>query len=605
MIGNLRKRLRDSIEETTNTAASLRSALAVRVESATPRFWHHATAGAGATGTDAFLAHLGQAIEAALKATAESAEAAQEHLRFTRSALHAAVDARCDVLGVSIASAQASKAASLECELVAVDTALGRWQAESAAMREAVSSLSDADLVMQQSTVFSHLDDLEVQLQTLSTAVVEPPYVGLLADAAALLSSIAGFGRVLAPLSITAADLSLEGMPSRVRLGNPLRLHLSLGTRHAAQCAEELEVSLCMLATATHVEATVEGSGVEPQTLQVALVPDAAQRCLLVSFLIKTPCAIPGDPVFRISAMTVTGQPLPGPQFQRPVNSLRGALPTPLLQLHYSPNACTTPCISPEGRLYCPASHGPEVLVFDANGTPLLGLPVASIGLLQGARWAAYVHGDAPFLLLASSSRVVAVNPLTQAVRWTSADGSFAENHGIAVLPTLDAVIVITPGIVFAHRLSDGIRVGSLDVPGLDWFLAADTATGTVYGCVKIAKSVSVCALLCSSNGPSIEIRPEGPSAVAGALPASRPLAVVPPAPGKKVSHLVVGKFKAPELLVLSLPGLVLVHTHRLEGMKVTGLAADPWGGALAVHDVESKALHVLAWPLPGMPPLL
>jgi len=59
-----------------------------------------------------------------------------------------------------------------------------------------------------------------------------------------------------------------------------------------------------------------------------------------------------------------------------------------------------------------------------------------------------------------------------------------------------------------------------------------------------------------------------------------------------------------PELRVLSLPGLALVHTHRLEGMKVRCLAADPCGTALAVCDYASESTHVLAWPLPGMPDL-
>jgi hypothetical protein len=37
---------------------------------------------------------------------------------------------------------------------------------------------------------------------------------------------------------------------------------------------------------------------------------------------------------------------------------------------------------------------------------------------------------------------------------------------------------------------------------------------------------------------------------------------------------------------------------------RVTGLAADPSGIALAVRDAASEAIHVLPWPLPGMPPL-
>ena len=83
-----------------------------------------------------------------------------------------------------------------------------------------------------------------------------------------------------------------------------------------------------------------------------------------------------------------------------------------------------------------------------------------------------------------------------------------------------------------------------------------------------------------------------------------RPLTVVPPAFGKRVSHLVVGILSRPDLLVFALPSLCLVHTHILEGMQVVDLAADPWGEALAIRDAGSHAIHVLAWPLSRMPTL-
>jgi len=50
------------------------------------------------------------------------------------------------------------------------------------------------------------------------------------------------------------------------------------------------------------------------------------------------------------------------------------------------------------------------------------------------------------------------------------------------------------------------------------------------------------------------------------------------------------------------LPDFTLVHTHRQEGVAVEGLAADPWGSSIAVCDATSSAMHVLPWPLPGMP---
>jgi hypothetical protein len=90
----------------------------------------------------------------------------------------------------------------------------------------------------------------------------------------------------------------------------------------------------------------------------------------------------------------------------------------------------------------------------------------------------------------------------------------------------------------------------------------------------------------------------------AGTAGKERPLAVMAPTPGRHTSYLVVGTLYEPALLVLSLPDRRLVHAHTLEGIEVVGLAADPSGTALAVCDYTSKAIHVLPWPLPGMPPL-
>ena len=64
----------------------------------------------------------------------------------------------CDALAASVDSAEASKTAALEPELVSVDAALERWRAESGAVREAASSLSDVDLEKQHATLSSRLD---------------------------------------------------------------------------------------------------------------------------------------------------------------------------------------------------------------------------------------------------------------------------------------------------------------------------------------------------------------------------------------------------------------------------------------------------------------
>jgi len=216
--------------------ASIRAALALRAD-ATPSFWLHPATRAGVSGADAFLVHLGRSIASALQSLSEAAEGARAQLNSTRSSLLAAVNARCDVLGVNIDAAEAAKAASLERELVAVDAALDSWRAESAAVREAASSLSDADLEMQHDMLSCRLTDAETQLHTLKTAIVEPPVVGFSAKQPALLSSIASFGRVLAPLAVSASDLWVAGLPRRLLMPeHTLCLRLSLRVPYCPDC---------------------------------------------------------------------------------------------------------------------------------------------------------------------------------------------------------------------------------------------------------------------------------------------------------------------------------------------------------------------------------
>lgn len=119
--------------------------------------------------------------------------------------------------------------------------------------------------------------------------------------------------------------------------------------------------------------------------------------------------------------------------------------------------AYLTPCISPEGLVFCPPGDGPEVLVFDANGTPLPTFSVNSLGLSNLTSWSAYAPGDALSLLLADcngeSSRLVAVDTSTRTVRWTSADLG-CDIWGVAALSSLGIVVISTGHSLFAHRLS-------------------------------------------------------------------------------------------------------------------------------------------------------
>ena len=597
--------------------ASSASSLASRVDArATPCFWRHAASSAGIAGADNFLVHLGRSISAAMQSVADAAEAARAQLRETRAALHAAVDERCDNLMACIDSSEATKVACLERELIAVDAALERWRSDTGAVREAISSLSNAELGVQHTALSSRLDTMEAQLQALPTAVLEPPFVGLHTDAPALLSSIAGFGHVLAPLSVTATDLTLEDMSTSVARRGALRLRLSLGARHAAQTAEAMEVSMGRLVEATIIEATLEGPETEPLPLQVIIVPDVAQHCFAVS--LRVPALATSGMSLLIAAVNVAGQSLPGLPLRLRLH--RGIAAPLKLKFVVGRDLC----ISPDGQVYCPSKDRKNVLVFDADGSPLPEISCAGLGLKNGIAWATYAHGDTASLLLADGclglSCLVAVDPATRAVRWKSAAEDSLGSHGIVALPSQGVVIVcsVRPGgLVYsngclsAYRLSDGSRAlaasDSILVPGLDYYIAADPASGAVFASVCSGfhlQARRVVAFYCITGDSGIRLTWHGPVAAAGIMEGFRPLTVIPPAAGKTVSHLVVGAESSPELRVLSLPGLVLEHTHRLEGMRVIGLAADPWGGALAVCDAASQAVHVLAWPLPGMSPL-
>lgn len=116
----------------------------------------------------------------------------------------------------------------------------------------------------------------------------------------------------------------------------------------------------------------------------------------------------------------------------------------------------------------------------------------------------------------------------------------------------------------------------------------------------------------CSFDDGGIRFASNGPINFTAGLTSSfcHVAAVVSPALGKRVSHVVVGATGSRNLLVLSLPAHVLVHTHTLTQagfMGVSSLAADPRGEALVVScivDDIKAVVHVLPWPLPGMPPL-
>lgn len=602
-----RKRLRGA--PTAATHENLRAFLSSRLSEirASP-----ASADAGAGDAEASFRNLGCSINAALQSISGSFEAARVKLREARAALHAAVDARCDELEMHIASIETAKASALERELVAADGAFELWQSEHTDLSRVLVAACDSELDAQHDALLSRLHGLEALLKGLPP-IVEPPCVGLLTDLPAMLSSIAEFGHLVCLPAVTAINVVPDDMPAHVQAGRTVLMRLSLGgDRCAGYSAAELEVLLGRLAQNAILNVALESEGRPLQVLAATLVPDPSGRCLQVSVPVP---AVHGAAAVVIESITLARAPVPGTPLR--IRVAQG-LQTPLCLSvsEYGDNFLSAPCISDDGRIYAPWRRYPKygVRVRDATGGSLGGVPIAVLGFIAGSLWAAFDTGPTPSLLLAQRDSHVhllaAVDPTTYAPRWKRALMYDRECRGLAALPSHGIVLALGDSRIQAFRLSDGEKVGSLEAPGLTMFLAADPVSGAVFvgGCEPSSAIFTVVASAWlgggATGGRGGHFSPLSFVPAARLAGGYRPIAVVPPGPGKAASHLVVGTTGEPELLVLALPSLALVHEHRLEGVRVYGLAADPCGAALVVCDGAASAVHVLAWPLPGMPPL-
>jgi hypothetical protein len=334
----------------------------------------------------------------------------------------------------------------------------------------------------------------------------------------------------------------------------------------------------------------------ESQPPQVTLI--SARGAVGVSVAIPESTGSGAEVV--VSSVAVAGQPVRGGQALPVRLHLTRGMHAPLVMTGAAFKYTSTPVIT-EGTLYAPLYDSSDVLVFSADGTPEPSLSLVGLGLSTKTASAAFVEAAGTLLLAdtnGASSKLVAVEVVSRAVHWSTALGGSC--YGMAVLPAQGAVVVsdFKYNMLRVHRLSDGVRVASAEAVS-PTYVATDPASGTVFANTRAFPSWVVSAF----RWDGAALVAEGVVEAAGTADRGRTLAVMPPTYGRHTSYLVVGNCN-PTLRVLSLPDRRLVHTHTLEGIEVTGLAADPSGTALAVCDAASKALHVLPWPLPGMMPL-
>jgi hypothetical protein len=318
-----------------------------------------------------------------------------------------------------------------------------------------------------------------------------------------------------------------------------------------------------------------------------------------VSVAIPASAGMCGEMV--VSSVTVTGQPVTGGQLLPARLQVIRAMYTPQQINAVVIATMITPAIAHGGTLYAPQYGSRSVVVVAADGTLLPSLPIEALGLSDTTHCAAFIDATGTLLLADEDfpSKLVAVDAASRAVRWSAALGHSC--YGMAALPVQGVVVVSDSDNrkLHVHRLSDGVRVASAKAVCAT-YIAADPASGTVFA--STVPDDDFVVSIFRWDGAALVVN--GVVEAAGTADNDRPLAVMPPTSGRHTAYLVVGTCDVPTLRVLSLPDRRLVHTHTLEGMEVQGLAADPSGTALAVCDAASAAIHVLPWPLPGMPPL-
>lgn len=204
-------------------------------------------------------------------------------------------------------------------------------------------------------------------------------------------------------------------------------------------------------------------------------------------------------------------------------------------------------------------------------------------------------------------SSVVAVDMRTSDVRWRYSAATLIA--GVDSLATLPGVVIAASyggSLLVVLSASDGAELCTVALKvwqgaGNPMHLAAfsgsvDSECGSVF--VNVDNAVAewrwdstACALSHTRKFETL-----------GAGHNFRPLAVMPPASGKHVAHLVVGECLSNELRVLSLPDCAIIHTHSLP-FDIEAIAADP-AGTTIVFSLRDGEVRVVDWPLPGMPEL-
>lgn len=273
--------------------------------------------------TDAWLCHLGRAVNAALTELPATAESANERLRAVRAALHAGVDARCDVLEQTVSAAMADKTAALELQLCAIDGALDAVRDSRDAVAAEVGAWSGGGLghglghglgsdvmVARAAELSAQLDAAEARLAAIPACVVETPKIEASFKLEAALSDIASWGQILAPRAIPVADLKLELVSDKrsAWAGHPLWLRL-----HAPSLppGDETYEALQVVAAMTRVDVRLQSRAIVPAHVRAFKHANNSSSYILIQI------RVPADGGSLHWAVSVAGHPVTLPDVLR------------------------------------------------------------------------------------------------------------------------------------------------------------------------------------------------------------------------------------------------------------------------------------------------
>ena len=574
---------------------------------------------------EASLVALGRNVIAALDLLRQNGARAEGALAELRAALHAKavdptvvgegamgagigdilraeIDAHCDSVATRVYSTVARKVGALERELVRIDGVLDEWRAIKSSVDSFRDDADDAIPVELHTTLSRRLDGFCIAVLEVPTVVMEPPELRL-DNLEADLGRVDDLARLFAPPAVKVADVDVLTSPWSLpedAANMKLYLGVQLGGRYRP---DEITHVLEWLAAATRVDAFLRIFGGAPVPLHVGLSCDAEAISVLVHLEVPPHAGRALEVV--VKGISVAGQKVggfPRTTLLRGIECNREACPAAKFMVPRSP--CVTLC----GDLIAPSwSADAETLRFSSYGHQL----PPEVAFPPNMQWAACAGGDHTTIVLAAERQfaIYALEPDYAAdnwrVRWSQS--SHPECcHGVAALPRQGLLVAVCADVresmLNVYHLADGRVHRKLSAGArLQPYMAADALSGSVFGNVLVDTASGYCGLQVRQWAVSAESGTSGVVVAAAGINSCpyRPLTVMPPAPGKRVAHLVAGTFVNGELLVIALPELRLVHRHRLSKMRVTGLAADPWGRALVVCD--GNAIRVLPWPLRGM----